>query len=123
MTGAGLPPSGETLMYTSAERGPLLAGEKVTETTQLAPSSRIDPQVFVSEKSRKLRPPTPIEVMPAAVPASFVTVNFCGLLFVPTSWLPKPKVAGATFRVVPRPESSTTCGFDDAPSTIITRPT
>ncbi len=66
-------------------RVPIAVGLKVTVIVQLPPAFNLEPQLFTCEKS-------PLAVMllifKVAVPG-LVSVTVCGVLVVPTSWLPK----------------------------------
>ena len=59
---------------------PMAEGLKVTLTVQLEEAERLEPQVFVSEKSPLMLSPL---MMSAAVPV-FLSVTLCALLLVPT---------------------------------------
>ena len=63
---------------------------------------------------------TPVTL--TAVWPVFVTVTFCGALFVPTFCDPKFNCAGETVSVVPVPLSSMTCGLLEALSLSTSRP-
>lgn len=58
----GLPGASST-MFTAAFRAPIAAGVNVTLIEQLAPAARLEPQLFVCEKSEAFVPATLIELI------------------------------------------------------------
>lgn len=79
-------------------------------------------QWSVSEKSFLSFPPMSMPSKSICVPLWLTAVTTCGALLVPTFWLPKLRLVGETPTTVPLPESSMTCGFEEALSTIVIRP-
>jgi antitoxin (DNA-binding transcriptional repressor) of toxin-antitoxin stability system len=81
---------------------PNVAGVNITLTAQLAPASRLVPQVFVSEKSPTLGPVREMEVNERGAVPVFCTVSPSGALEMLTGWFPKDMLdaerltAGAT---------------------------
>jgi hypothetical protein len=84
----GLP--GElSLIATEAPRAPVSVGAKITLIVQAPFGARVDPQLFVSEKSLVLPLTIAIELIISDADPVFDNVTGCGLLFVPVVTLPK----------------------------------
>lgn len=66
----------------------------MTFIVQLAPPASVLPQVPVSEKSARFPPVIWILILLSPAVPRLVKVTVCGLLVVPTDWLPKFKLVG-----------------------------
>ena len=101
-------------------RLPLTVGVKVTLTVQLLLAGMNVPQVLDSPKSL----PVWIRVMPACSSPELVSVTVWAALVVPTAWLPKEMLPGATVSIVmaPCPMSSTVRGLPAELSVIVRVP-
>ena len=84
----GLP--GElSLIATEAPRVPVSVGVKITLIVQAPFGARVDPQLFVSEKSLVLPLTIVIELIVNTADPVFDNVTGCGLLLTPVETLPK----------------------------------
>jgi hypothetical protein len=85
-------PGALSVMLSVPVRAPVPVGAKVTLIVQLLPAAREGPPPLVSLKS-------PLEVMLVMVKAAtplFVSVTVCAALVVPTIWLLKVRLVGAS---------------------------
>src|SRR5258708_16589080 len=80
--------------FKEAVREPVPPGEKITLIVQLPEGPRLPPQLLVWEKSPLLVPLNVILVMFSVTLCAFTSVRFCGLLLLPTVWLPKVRLRG-----------------------------
>jgi hypothetical protein len=71
-------------MLTFADRAPFAVGVNVTVIVHLPCGGRLDPQLFVCEKSFGSVPLMPICVMESELVPKFFKVTGTGTLFVPT---------------------------------------
>jgi hypothetical protein len=83
-------------MLTAAVRVPVAEGVKVTVILQLPPTGTGVPQLSVSEKSLLFGPVILIDVIVRAASLVLVRVDTCGALVIPTVWLPKLRLSGAS---------------------------
>ena len=97
------------LTFSDAPRLPVSCGVKVTFIAQLAPAARVLPQVPVSEKSARFPPVICILILLNPAVPRLVKVTVCGLLVVPTDWLPKFRLLGLSPANVPVPFRVTPC--------------
>jgi hypothetical protein len=100
-------------------------GVKVTDTVQLAPGARVDPQVLVSAKSSACTPVTAIDVNATLALLALVIVTVWALDAAPTGSVPKASKVALNFTTgvvgsEPVPPSATLCGEPAVLSTALT---
>jgi hypothetical protein len=78
---------------------------------QLFPAKRFCAHVVVILKSPGFAPTTTNGLKVMVVVPTSVRVTDCGLLVVPTFWVPKSSFGGASLTLVPVPASVTICGL------------
>jgi hypothetical protein len=100
-------------------RFPICVGSKVTLTVQLAPAASELPQVWVCAKSPALVPVIAMAVIVNVVVPTLVSVTVFAGLAVSMATVPKLKVVGESFAVVPIPLSGTCCGLPAALSVTV----
>lgn len=92
-------PAALSAIATLADRAPVAAGKKVTDTEHVAFTARVagaNGQLSLSEKSLEFGPPTVTALIAKGAIPTFVTVALSPPLIVPTTWLPNVRVAGDT---------------------------
>src|ERR1700674_5072858 len=94
----GLPTPSSAIVI-EALRWPNWLGAKVTFRVQLTPAPRLEPQVLLRSKSVALVPVIAKLLIASSEPPVLVSVSTCWPLSVPTNHTPKPRLAGARFRV------------------------
>jgi len=107
-------PAALSVTFIAAVRLPETVGLNLILKAQLTPAANELPQVWVSEKSAAL---VPVIAMPAIVNVvvpTFVNVTDLAALVVPTLTVPKLKLVGESFAVVPIPLRGTCCGLPAA---------
>src|SRR5882672_1997345 len=92
-TDCGLP-AALSVILTVDDRFPVLVGVEVTLIAQLAFGARNDGQVLVCEKSTVLTVAILMPVRDKDAFPVFVSVTTCGVLAMPTCWLPKLTLVG-----------------------------
>ena len=107
-------PEALSVTLSTALRVPLAVGLKLTLIVQLALAASELPQVCVWEKSVALVPVIAIPVIVSEVVPTFVSVTVFGPLVTPMATVPKLKLVGESFAVVPIPLSGTCCGLPEA---------
>jgi hypothetical protein len=112
-TVCGLPPA-LSLTLSAAVRVPLAVGLKVILTLQVAPVANELPQVWVCAKSPALVPVMEIPPMLMAVVPTLVSVTVIAGLVAPMETVPKFRLVGNSFALVPVPPSGTCCGLPAA---------
>jgi Na+-transporting NADH:ubiquinone oxidoreductase subunit NqrE len=112
-TACGLP-AALSLTLSDAVRVPLAVGLKVILMLQVAPAANELPHVWVCAKSPALVPVMAIPVMLMAVVPTLVSVTVFAGLVVPMATVPKFRLVGKSFAVVPIPPSVTCCGLPAA---------
>src|SRR5207244_8439377 len=95
-------PAALSLMLSAALRVPLAVGLKLTLIVQLAPAANELPQLVVREKSPALVPVIAMLLMVKLVVPTFVSTVFAELV-LPMATVPKFKLLGESFAVVPIP--------------------
>src|ERR1035437_3940002 len=86
-----------SVIVTLPVRVPSAVGVKVTEMLQLPPAGTDVPQLLVSAKSPPFAPVTLMDVMVKVALPVLVNLETCGVLVVPTAWLPKLRLGGVSF--------------------------
>ena len=105
-TACGLP-AALSLTLSDAVRVPLAVGLKVTLMLQVVPAANELPQVWVCQKSPALAPVMVIPLIVKLVVPTLVSVTVFAGLVVPMTTVPKFKLVGNSFAVVPIPLSGT----------------
>jgi hypothetical protein len=112
-TACGLP-AALSLTLSDAVRVPLAVGLKVILMLQVARAANELPHVWVCAKSPALIPVMAIPVMLMVVVPTLVSVTVFAGLVVPMATVPKFRLVGKSFAVVPTPPSGTCCGLPAA---------
>src|SRR5207245_6587101 len=113
LTFCGLP-AALSVTLSAALRVPLAVGLKVTLIVQLAPAANELPHVWVWAKSPALVPVIATPLMLREVVPTLVSVAVFAALVVPMATVPKFKLVGESFAVVPIPLRVTFCGLPAA---------
>ena len=112
-----------SVTVTFAVRTPVVVGLKLTVMVQLAPAAKLVPQDWLPVKSPALAPVRAMLVILSAVLPGLVRVAVCEALVVPTTWLPKLRLAGdkvtVPATVAPVPLRATLCGLPVALSLML----
>jgi hypothetical protein len=108
-----------SLILSVAFRLPLARGVNVTLKVQFDPGATLLPHVFVWAKSFESSPERRTWEMLNALDPRLVKVTVWAELVVPTSWLPKLRLAGVRLTAVPTPMSDTVCGLPLALSVMV----
>ena len=112
-------PAALSLTLSDAVRVPLAVGLKMILTLQVAPAANELPQVWVCAKSPALIPVMATPAMLRVVAPTLVSVTVFAGLVVPMLTVPKFRVVGNSFAVVPVPPSVTCCGLPAALSVML----
>jgi hypothetical protein len=113
VTVCGLP-AALSVTLRAAVRVPLAVGLNVTLMLQLAPVANELPQVWVCAKSPALVPVIAIPLIVKLVVPTLLSVTVSAGLDVPRATVPKLRLVGESFAVVPIPIRLTFCGLPAA---------